>query len=355
MTFGVMAAMALAAVSAPASDEDYAFLVRHMPAKDRGAVSEDYLRRNVALAQEARRTAPWRDTISDEVFREYVLPYSSIGEEVDDWRPLFREKFWPLVKDCKTTGEAVQIINSKIWKILGVRYNTKRDKPDQSPFHSMRIHMASCTGLAILEIDVYRACGIPARFVGCNWTPIPGNHSWVEYYDNGKWHFFNDAEDDKLAPPDKSWFAPYAAQADGTSPRTRIYAARWSRGPAGTMFWPTWRSSADQTDVPADDVTASYARFRADLPQSRIAFVARDSKGTRVPVAFRLVAPGSGKVMAEGTTYGESHDMNDHFVVTLPERTMAIIEVKEAGGGYRAVGRTDFDQGQKTVELKTER
>ena len=230
--------------------DDYAFLVKHMPEKDRGVVSEEYLRKNVALAQEARRTAPWRDTITDEIFREYVLPYSSIGEEVDDWRPLFREKFWPLVKNCKTTGEAVQLINSKIWKTLNVRYNTKRDKPDQSPFHSMRIHMASCTGLAILEIDVYRACGIPARFTGCNWTPIPGNHSWVEYYDNGKWHFFNDAEDDKLAKPDESWFASYAAQADETSPRTRIYAARWSAN--GTWFWCTWRGGNAPSSVPAE-------------------------------------------------------------------------------------------------------
>ena len=46
-------------VAAPA-DGDYEFLVRHMPRKDRGRVGEAYLRANVALAQEARRTAPWR-------------------------------------------------------------------------------------------------------------------------------------------------------------------------------------------------------------------------------------------------------------------------------------------------------
>ncbi len=330
--------------------DDYAFLVKHMPEKDRGVVSEEYLRKNVALAQEARRTAPWRDTITDEIFREYVLPYSSIGEEVDDWRPLFREKFWPLVKDCKTTGEAVQLINSKIWKTLNVRYNTKRDKPDQSPFHSMRIHMASCTGLAILEIDVYRACGIPARFTGCNWTPIPGNHSWVEYYDNGKWHFFNDAEDDKLAKPDESWFASYAAQADETSPRTRIYAARWSAN--GTWFWCTWRGGNAPSSVPADDVTESYRRFRKNLPKASVAFVARNEEGKRVPVQLRLLAPGSGKVMAEETTYDESHDMNDHMIISLPERTMAIIQAKTPDGMYHTIGRTDFEKKQKLVEIK---
>ena len=269
---------------------------------------------------------------------------------MDDWRPLFREKFWPLVKDCKTTGEAVQIINSKIGNLLGVHYNTKRDKPDQSPFHSMRIHMASCTGLAILQIDAYRACGIPARFTGCNWTTMPGNHSWAEYYDAGTWHFFNDPEDGKIAPPDQSWFASYAGQADDTFPRTRIYAARWS--PGGTWFWKTWGKPDAPTSIPADDVTASYRRFRGNIPAARVAFVARDGSGTRRPVEICLVAPGTGKVMAKGTTYGESHDMNDHLLISLPQGTKAIVMAKSPDGTWQTAGIAEFKPGQSLCALK---
>lgn len=331
------------------SEDDYAFLVNHMPAKDRRTVGEDYLRANVAFAREALREAPWCATVTKEIFREYILPYSSVGEDADDWRPLFRKRFLPLVKDCKTTGEAVQKINSEIGRTLGVHYSTKRDKPDQSPFHSMRIHMASCTGLAILQIDVYRACGIPARFVGCNWTPIPGNHSWVEYYDNGTWHFFNDPEDGKRAPPDAAWFVPYAAMADASNPRTRIYAARWS--PGNAAFHLPWRRSGDSAPIPADDVTASYRRFYGGLAKSRMTFVARTAAGTRIPTAFRLTAPGTGSVLAEGVTYGESHDMNDHFSVTLPERTKVRIEVKAADGSFHPAGEAEFGAGQKLVVL----
>jgi hypothetical protein len=341
-------ALAAAVLARPLCAGDYAFLVRHMPAKDRGVVSEAYLRANVALAQEARRAAPWRETITDEIFREYVLPYSSVQEEVDDWRGLFRARFWPLVKNCRTTGEAVQLINARIGKMLGVRYDTRREKPDQSPFHSMRLKMASCTGLAILQIDVFRACGIPARFVGCNWTTIRGNHSWVEYYDAGSWHFYNDPEDGKLAPPDKAWFVPYAALADGDCPRTRIYAARWSPGTA--RFHLPWRRATDDA-VPADDVTAAYRRFRAQLPRSRVAFVARGADGRRCPVAFRLVAPHSGRTEAEGVTYGESHDMNDHATVSLPERTVAEVQVKRPDGTYRPVATVTFEAKEKLVVL----
>jgi len=334
--------------------DDYEFLTKYMPEKDRGVVSEAYLRNNVKLAQEARATAPWRDTITDEIYREYILPYSSIGEEVDDWRPLFRGKFWPIVKDCKTTSEAVSLINSKIWDMLNVHYNVKRDKADQSPFHSMRIHMASCTGLAIIQIDVFRACGIPARFTGCCWTPIPGNHSWVEYYDNGKWHFFDDAQAGVLMPPDEAWYKPYAALADGSELRTKIYAARWSPGKDKLYFWSTWNGINGPSTIPADEVTASYACFKSPLPLGRVAFVARDKEGVRRPVAFRLISPTSGQVMAEGKTYDETHDMNDHAVIELPEHTMAIIEMKGSDGSYRRVAETEYCKKQILIEMKAE-
>lgn len=349
-----MALAALSAVGASTNDTDkasadYDFLVKYMPEKDRGKVSEEYLRTNVKLAREALEAAPWRDMVSDELFREYVLPYSSIGEDADEWRALFREKFWPLVKDCKTTGEAVGLINLKLGDILGVRYSTKRDKPDQSPFHSMRIGIASCTGLAILQIDACRACGIPVRFVGCNWTTIRGNHSWVEYYDDGAWHFYGDPVDGKPSKPDESWIIPYAAAADASSPRTRIYATRWSR--SGTWFWQTWTGRDAPSDVPADDVTASYTRFLPDVPKSRVAFVSRDANGRRVPTAFRLVASGSGKVLAEGVTYDDTHDANDHFTVSLPEHTLALVQVKLGKRLFKSVGQVEFGNEIKLVEL----
>ena len=46
--------------TAEAERDDYAFLVKYMPDKDCGKVSEDYLRRNVRLAREALAGAAWR-------------------------------------------------------------------------------------------------------------------------------------------------------------------------------------------------------------------------------------------------------------------------------------------------------
>ena len=210
---------------------------------------------------------PWEADVTDEMRAEWVLPDRVIDEEQDDWRPVFEPIFRPLVKDCKTATEAVQKINAVIWDRLDVHYSTERDKANQSPFHSMRIHIASCTGMAILQVCAYRSVGIPARLVGCNWTTIPGNHSWPEFWDHG-WHFFGDGTP---SPIDDSWVAPFAAEADASRSETRIYASRKTQ--TGTWFWRAWSPEQGPSDVPADDVTESYRRFKKrdlsdeDVPQ----------------------------------------------------------------------------------------
>lgn len=330
---------------------DLAFLKANLPADDIGRVTDAYLTTNATLAAEARDAAPWRAEITDELYREYILPYSSIGEDPDNWRPLFRELFWPKVKDCRTIGEAAAILNACVYPTVDVRYDTRREKPDQSPFHSMRLHMASCTGLTIIMIDAFRACGIPARFAGCNWTTIPGNHSWLEYYENGAWHFFGDPSGDKPAPVDESWFTDYAALADETSPRTRIYAARYSPAPDSTRFWCTWRGEDKPSTVPADDITAAYRRYRAKLSDSRLAFVARGAEHRRVPMPFRLILSGSREVIFEGLTYDESHDMNDHVVISRPAGSKVFVQLKEADDAYTTLGLVEFTKEQKLIDL----
>lgn len=330
-----------------AVDEDYDFLVRHQPAAHKGVVSEVYLRENVALAQAVREAAPWKNQLTDELYREYILPYTVIDEEVDHWRPKFRELFWPKVKDCRTIREAAAILATNVWPTVGVKYDVRRDKANQSPLHSMRIGMASCTGLAILQIDAFRACGIPARLTGCNWTTIPGNHSWLEYWEGGAWHFFGDPEGDRPPPVDRCWFTDYAARADASQPRTRIYATRWSPNAQGVRFWATWDGSDKPSAVWADDVTESYRRFYRESKAARIAFVARGPDGLRVPVPFRVVVSGSHKIIYDGKTYDATHDMNDHVIVEQPAGTKVFVQLKDASGAWQEPELLEFTERQQ--------
>ncbi|MFM9144951.1 MAG: transglutaminase domain-containing protein, partial [Phycisphaerales bacterium] len=152
----------------PALAPDMAWLVATMPEVDLRALKADFLLRNVRLADRARREAPWGRELPESIFRQYVLPYASVNERRDDWRQDFLDRFAREAWKFKDPIDAVKWINDRLPDMLNVHFHAeKRKKPDQSPYESMELGWASCTGLSILVIDACRACGIPARMVGC--------------------------------------------------------------------------------------------------------------------------------------------------------------------------------------------
>lgn len=248
----LVAAASVAFIAGAALERDVDFIMKYAPPED-GPIPGEYVTNNCILAAVARESAI--EQYPDDIYLDYVLPYSVIREERDDWRGEFRERFLPVVEGCTNAYEAAVKLDRTIWNMIGVHYDTRRDKARQSPRHSMRIGMASCTGISILLIDACRAVGIPARLVGCCWTTIPGNHSWVEVWSQGRWRVLASGEKER---EDDIWFLAFASNADTTRLDRRIYASRWSPSPEGTRFWQTWEYPQRLSDVPADDVTARY-------------------------------------------------------------------------------------------------
>ena len=301
----------------------------------------------LALAHEARERAPWE--MPDDVFRNYVAPQTSVGEAEDDWRPLFREKFLPLVEGCATPTEAAEKLNREIWEILGVRYSPERDRPDQSPFHSMRIGKASCTGLSILLINACRSVGVPARFVGCRWKNKPGNHSWVEIWDDGEWKHIG-AGDGGVAG--ETWFDYDAAQADPDDPQYAIYAA--CVDPTGLFFPLPWQKQSRPllSGIPAVNVTRRYLDAAEKLPPgtARVSFDLRSRDGVRTAREIIVFDAATGKELARGNTHDDRFDLNDHLrfafpqgaklrvaAADAPEKSLAEITVPAKDATFRVV------------------
>jgi transglutaminase-like putative cysteine protease len=240
--------------SSGATRDDLTFLIANMPLRDLKNLAPDFLLENIQYAQKARAEAPWKTRITDELYREYILPYANLSETRDPWRKDFYTRFKPLVANISEPGEAAIKLNTTIYDLLNVHYHaTKRPRPDQSPAESIQATYASCSGLSILLVDACRAVGIPARVAGvAQWTKGPGNHTWVEIWD-GQWHCIGAAESKAL---DDVWFGTGAAQADASQPFKRIYAAKFSRD---TLYFPmVWNPYAHY--VPAVDVTARYKK-----------------------------------------------------------------------------------------------
>jgi transglutaminase-like putative cysteine protease len=233
-----------------------AFLLEHMPEADRTALDPAFLLEEIALAYAARDAVPWGRDLPEDVFLNDVLPYANISERRDPWRAMLKERFLPLAQDCASPGEAAHRLNQEVFPALGVRYSTERARADQSPAESIESGKASCTGLSILLVDACRAVAVPARLAGIpNWVDDRGNHTWVEIWDGGAWHFAGAAEPDPRGL-DHAWFTEDAALARADDPEHAIYAVSYRR--TGLDF--PMRFDPSAPPVPAVNVTSRYAR-----------------------------------------------------------------------------------------------
>ena len=129
-----LAAFAASATACADLASDVEFLVRYAPPQY-GAVPGDFVTNNCLLAKAARKSAP--EEYPDAIYLDYVLPYTVIREERDDWRAEFRERFAPLVAGATNAYDAAVALDRGIWDMINVHYNVRRDKARQSPRHSM--------------------------------------------------------------------------------------------------------------------------------------------------------------------------------------------------------------------------
>src|SRR5690606_1813813 len=122
------------------------FLIANMPAPDLESLTADFLLENVNLAYEVMDEVPWGRWIPRALVLDDVLACASVTEWLDPCRRALGERFLPVAKDCRTAGEAAQLLNQKIFAELNVRYSTGRRRAAQSPKESIEIGLASCTG-----------------------------------------------------------------------------------------------------------------------------------------------------------------------------------------------------------------
>ena len=291
------------------------FLISNMPERDLTTLQANYLLTNVRLAYQTRSEVPWGSQIPEEIFLNDVLPFSNVDESRDDWRQEFHDLCLPLVKDCKTPGDAAVNLNSQIFKILNVKYSTARRAANQGPKESMTSGLASCTGLSIILSDACRSVGIPARLVGTPmWSNKRGNHTWVEVWDNG-WHFTGACEQDPLGL-DRGWFVGDAAQAVEDSSENAIYAASFRK--SKTSFPLVWDLA--NRSVFAENVTRRYTQkdAAAGAPgKVRVLIRVVDEAGKRIQKTVTVYSNGADKVLFEGASRGESADTNDILEATL--------------------------------------
>lgn len=335
--------------------EGMAFLISYMPERDAKSLSADFLLENVQYAYKARAEFPWAKEVPDSVFLNDVVAYANLNENRESWRKDFYERFKKYVAPCKTMREAIDSVNKNVRDELLVDYNTKREKPDQAPYESMRQHMASCSGLSILLTDAFRAVGIPSRVAGTPaWHDDRGNHNWNEVWIDGQWRFTEYYPSDDL---DQSWFLTDAGKAIKEDVRKAIYAASFK--PTGSYFPLVW--DEDIRYVHAENVTDRYTSlYRAQLSAmpadgSHVALrvmVFRDkdhaeASGDRV--ATNLDVFKGEKQLYGGRSTGATQDMNDVLTFNVEKNQQYIIKYMNGKGEMQT---QTVEVGDETTTLK---
>lgn len=335
--------------------EGMAFLISYMPERDAKSLSADFLLENVQYAYKARAEFPWAKEVPDSVFLNDVVAYANLNENRESWRKDFYERFKKYVAPCKTMREAIDSVNKNVRDELLVDYNTKREKPDQAPYESMRQHMASCSGLSILLTDAFRAVGIPSRVAGTPaWHDDRGNHNWNEVWIDGQWRFTEYYPSDDL---DQSWFLTDAGKAIKEDVRKAIYAASFK--PTGSYFPLVW--DEDIRYVHAENVTDRYTSlYRAQLSAmpadgSHVAlrvmvFKDKDhaeASGDRV--ATNLDVFKGEKQLYGGRSTGATQDMNDVLTFNVEKNQQYIIKYMNGKGEMQT---QIVEVGDETTTLK---
>lgn len=335
--------------------EGMAFLISYMPERDAKSLSADFLLENVQYAYKARAEFPWAKEVPDSVFLNDVVAYANLNENRESWRKDFYERFKKYVAPCKTMREAIDSVNKNVRDELLVDYNTKREKPDQAPYESMRQHMASCSGLSILLTDAFRAVGIPSRVAGTPaWHDDRGNHNWNEVWIDGQWRFTEYYPSDDL---DQSWFLTDAGKAIKEDVRKAIYAASFK--PTGSYFPLVW--DEDIRYVHAENVTDRYTSlYRAQLSAmpadgSHVAlrvmvFKDKDhaeASGDRVTTNLDVFK--GDKQLYGGRSTGATQDMNDVLTFNVEKNQQYIIKYMNGKGEMQT---QTVDVGDDTTTLK---
>ena len=318
------------------------FLVKGMPPKDLQSLKKDFLMENLSLALKARKQFTWAKAVPKEIFLNDVLPYASLDETRESWRPEFYEQCSQLVKDCKTATEAAQTINKEFFNIIKVHYNTGRKAPNQSPAESKALGMATCTGLSIILVDACRSVGVPARIAGTAlWANKRGNHTWVELYDGG-W-FFTGADEYHKKGLNRAWFTGDASKAIASDWRHAIWASSWKK--SGSHFPMVW--ALKDKSVAAVNVTDRYAKpvtkQGSDVVLNLRVWDRRGGK--RIVVKISLVGNAETVTSKAGTS-----DLNDMATLKVSADSSHQLEV-EFGGVKRTAMVKSPGKGEATVEL----
>ncbi len=185
-----------------AEREGLEFLYAYMPLSDLAMNDGHYYLRQVQTALEAREHFSWGNTIPEDIFLHFVLPYRVNNEYTDTARQVFYKELKERLGGMDMTTAALEVNH---WCHEKVIYKST-DERTSGPLTTVRTAFGRCGEESTFTVSAMRVAGIPARQVYTpRWAHTDDNHAWVEVWIDGKWHFLGACEPEPAL--DMAWFA----------------------------------------------------------------------------------------------------------------------------------------------------
>lgn len=169
------------------NDKLYALRDENYPdsiVNDSDALTPQYLIENIDRAFDSWEKANWKDDISFDVFCEYILPYRSGNERIENWRKIaFEDTIYKCIKDsvfkypdlCKAATYLAKEQSKHESKFVIRLPGRKNATIPDLPFSILKIlSTGTCDKLVNKSIFTNRALAIP---IAIDFTPHWANHA----------------------------------------------------------------------------------------------------------------------------------------------------------------------------------
>jgi len=131
---------------------------------DINVITSDYLIENVELSFEAWEQAPWKKNVSFRDFCEYILPYRTGNEPLENWRRKYRDTFRPVLDSLLNSAgmaEAGKILFDTIHNARWI-FDTQVTYESMGALDLLECRVGDCRLLADYATCVFRSVGIPS-------------------------------------------------------------------------------------------------------------------------------------------------------------------------------------------------
>lgn len=172
---------------------------RNTIVQDTDIVKSELLIKNIEIAFKSWKENPWSKSYDFKTFCEYILPYRSLTEPMQDWRSDYQATFEKLSLGMVDPNDPVEICSNIITNIKHFDFVLKRfdPKPLLGATDLLFWREGNCPDLANVAIFASRSLGVATTF-DCtpHYAASSNRHYWNTVIDNKGAHIpFNGNQD----------------------------------------------------------------------------------------------------------------------------------------------------------------